>query len=69
MFWPLKSCSKFSGVPEDSQVPFSGVWVATSQLPQNGVAIVEHVEEQVDLQKPILKIRVEHIEEQIDLQN
>jgi hypothetical protein len=29
---------------------------------------MEHVEEQVDLQKPNLKIRVEHIEEQIDLQ-
>jgi len=25
---------------EDSQVPFSGVWVATSQLPQSGVATV-----------------------------
>jgi hypothetical protein len=29
---------------------------------------MEHVEEQVDLQKPNLKIRIEHIEEQIDLQ-
>ncbi len=38
MFWPLESCSEFSGVPKDSQVPFSGVWMATSQLPQSGVA-------------------------------
>ncbi len=38
MFWPLQSNSEFSGVPEDSQVPFSGVWVATSHFPQSGVA-------------------------------
>ncbi len=38
MFWPLQSRSKFSRVPEDSQVPFLGVWVVTSQLPQSGVA-------------------------------
>jgi len=38
VFWPLQSCSKFLGVMEDSQVPFSRVWVTTSQLPQSGVA-------------------------------
>jgi hypothetical protein len=38
VFWPLQSNSEFLGVPEDSQVPFSGVWVATSHLPQSGVA-------------------------------
>ncbi len=38
MFWPLQSHSEFSGVLEDSQVPFSGVWVATSHFPQSGVA-------------------------------
>ncbi len=38
MFWPLQSNSEFLGVPEDSQVPFSGVWVATSHFPQSGVA-------------------------------
>ncbi len=30
MFWPLKSNSEFSGVPKDSQVPISGVWVSSS---------------------------------------
>jgi len=30
--------SEFLGVPEDSQVPFSRVWVATSHFPQSGVA-------------------------------
>jgi hypothetical protein len=38
MFWPLKSRSEFLGVPKDYQVPFSRVWVTTSQLPQSGVA-------------------------------
>jgi hypothetical protein len=30
-FWVL-------GIPEDSQVPFSKVWGATSHYPQSGVA-------------------------------
>ncbi len=30
MFWPLQSNSKVSGVPENSQVPISGVWVSSS---------------------------------------
>jgi hypothetical protein len=30
VFWPLKSNSEFSGVPKDSQVPISGVWVSSS---------------------------------------
>jgi hypothetical protein len=34
----MQSSSKFSGVPEDSQVPFLGVQVATSRFPQSGVA-------------------------------
>ncbi len=38
MFWPRHSSSEFLGVLEDSQVPFSGVWVATSHFPQSGVA-------------------------------
>jgi hypothetical protein len=38
MFWPLQSTSGFSRVLEDFQVPFSGVWVATSHFPQSGVA-------------------------------
>ncbi len=31
MFWPLQLNSEISGVPEDSQVPISGVWVLSSQ--------------------------------------
>jgi hypothetical protein len=38
VFWPLQSHSEFSGVPEDSQVPLSGVWVTTSHFPQNADA-------------------------------
>jgi hypothetical protein len=38
VFWPLKSFSKFSRVLEDSKLPFSGVWVATSHFLQSGVA-------------------------------
>jgi hypothetical protein len=38
VFWPLQSRSEFLGVMEDSQVAFSGMWVATSHFPQNGVA-------------------------------
>ncbi len=30
VFWPLQSNSEFSRVPEDSQLPISKVWVATS---------------------------------------
>jgi len=37
MFWPLQSRSEFSRVPENFQVPFSRVWVATSHFPQSGV--------------------------------
>ncbi len=37
VFWPLKSSSEFLGVPEGSQVPILGVWVATSHFPQSGV--------------------------------
>ncbi len=40
MFWPLKSRFEFLGVPEDSQVSFSGVWVITSQFLQSRVATV-----------------------------
>ncbi len=40
VFWPLQSCSEFLRVLEDSQVPFSGVWVATSHFPQSGVATI-----------------------------
>ncbi len=38
VFWPLQLHSEFLGVPEDSQVPFSGVWVVSSHFPQSGVA-------------------------------
>jgi len=37
-FWPLQSSSEFSGVPEDSKSPLSGVWVSSSHLAQSGVA-------------------------------
>ncbi len=30
MFWPLRLNSKLSIIPEDSQVPISGVWVSSS---------------------------------------
>ncbi len=40
MFWPLQSSFEFSGVPKDSKLPFSGVWVATSHFPQSGVVTV-----------------------------
>ncbi len=42
MFWPLQSSSEFLGVPEDSKLPFSGVWVATSHFLQSGVATQLH---------------------------
>jgi ribulose kinase len=29
-FWPLQSNCKLLGVPENSQVPISGVWVSSS---------------------------------------
>jgi len=47
--WPLQLRSEFLGVPEDSQVPFSGVWVATWQLPQSGVATIQVWKGQVQL--------------------
>jgi len=53
MFWPLKSRSKFLRVPKDSQVPFSGVWVATSQLPQSGVATTPKTIKGITLTPPI----------------
>jgi hypothetical protein len=37
VFWSLQLCSEFLGVPEDSQVPFSEVWVATSHFLQSEV--------------------------------
>jgi hypothetical protein len=40
VFWPLQLRSEFSKVPEDSQVPFSRVWMATSHFPQSAVATV-----------------------------
>ncbi len=36
----MQSSSEFSGVSEDSQVPFSGVWVAISHFPQSGVVTI-----------------------------
>jgi hypothetical protein len=38
MFWPLQSSSKVLRVPEDSQVPISGVWMLFSQSSKSGVA-------------------------------
>jgi hypothetical protein len=38
VFWPLQLRFKFLRVPKDSQVPFLGVWVATSHFPQSRVA-------------------------------
>ncbi len=37
-FWPLKSSSEFSGVPEDSKSPLLRVGVAFSHFAQSGVA-------------------------------
>ncbi len=37
MFWFLQSRSEFLGVSEDSQVPFSRVWVATSHSLKMGL--------------------------------
>ncbi len=38
VFWPFKSSSEFSGVPEDSKFPLLGVWASPSHLAQSGVA-------------------------------
>ncbi len=38
MFWPLQLSSEVSGVPEDSQVPISKVWVSSSHSSKSGVA-------------------------------
>ncbi len=40
MFWPLKSSSELSRVPEDSKFPPLGVWVSSSHLAQSGVATI-----------------------------
>jgi hypothetical protein len=39
VFWPFNMSSEFSGVPEDSKFPLSGVWASPSHLAQSGVAI------------------------------
>jgi hypothetical protein len=44
--WPLQSSSKFSGVPEDSNFPFLGVWASPSYLAQRakwGCDILDNV--------------------------
>jgi hypothetical protein len=38
VFWPLQSNSEISGVPKDSQVPISGMWVSSSHFSKNGNA-------------------------------
>ncbi len=38
VFWPLQSNSEVLGVPEDSQVPISRVWVSSSHSSKSGVA-------------------------------
>jgi hypothetical protein len=37
VFWPFQSNFEVLGVPEDSQVPISGVWVSSSHFPQSKV--------------------------------
>jgi len=37
VFWPLWLNSEVSGVPEDSQVPISGVWVSSSHFLKVGL--------------------------------
>jgi len=41
VFWPLQSNSEVSGVPEDSQVPISGMWVSSSHFPQSRVMTID----------------------------
>jgi len=41
--WPLKLTSEVSGVPEDSQVPISRVWVSSSHFLQSRVATPNHL--------------------------
>jgi len=38
VFWPLQSNFEVSRVPEDSQVPISGVWVSSLHSSKSGVA-------------------------------
>jgi hypothetical protein len=38
VFWPLQLSSEVLGVPEDSQIPISGVWVSSSHSSKSGVA-------------------------------
>jgi len=40
MFWPLQLSSEVLGVPKDSQVPISGVWVSSSHSSKSGVATI-----------------------------
>jgi hypothetical protein len=40
VFWPLQSNSEDLGVPKDSQVPISRVWMSSSHSSKSGVATI-----------------------------
>ncbi len=70
MFWPVRSNSKVLGVPTDSQVPISGVWMSSSHSPQSKVAIGPMIMvETCDIDKLAEYIRIPSMVERVTVKD